>query len=129
MGKVKRPDKAMSRIYAGEKAKQGQIPYQVFLTVYMFSTPGKQNGCSGSLIRLNWVLTAGHCLVNNENRTIPAQRYDVVQVEGDFGGALLSNATQGFAIPTTLDNPIFSEVTYVATFKHRSSSSGQFNPI
>ena len=115
----------MSRIYGGEKAKEGQFPYQVRLQSYVHRNPDNVTSCSGSLIRFNWVLTAGHCLVYNEKGT-PARVYDVIEVTGDFEGELKSNGTQHKVIPTTMSNPIFPEGF---SLENRSAPSGQFNSI
>lgn len=43
-------------IINGKKAKQGQFPYQVGITM------DGQYFCGGSIISEDWVLTAGHCV-------------------------------------------------------------------
>jgi secreted trypsin-like serine protease len=44
------------QIIGGEEASLGQFPWQVFITTDGVSI------CGGSLIRVQWVLTAAHCI-------------------------------------------------------------------
>ena len=53
---------AQSRIYNGEKAKEGQFPFQVNLQILNFD-PFASLGCGGTLLDMRWVLTASHCVI------------------------------------------------------------------
>ena len=47
------------RIYGGEEAEAGEYPWNVIIEI----THGRF--CGGSIVGVDWVLTAGHCLLNN----------------------------------------------------------------
>ena len=55
-----------SRIAGGSNAKPGQFPYQVHLNSKFAG--GKGAGCGGSIIDKNWILTAGHCVVDEKTK-------------------------------------------------------------
>ncbi|KAL7732803.1 hypothetical protein ACLKA6_005939 [Drosophila palustris] len=50
------------RIYNGDKAKKGQFPYIVLLSITL--NDGKFSMCGGSIIDNSWILTAAHCTDN-----------------------------------------------------------------
>ena len=53
----------IERIYGGNSAEPGEYPWNVLIEF----TRGRV--CGGSIISREWVLTAGHCLLNNMYRT------------------------------------------------------------
>jgi len=55
---------AESHIINGEAAKKNQFPYQIGM--YM----DKRSFCGGSLIAVNWVLTACHCVTGKKIFTV-----------------------------------------------------------
>ena len=60
-----------SRIAGGSNAKPGQFPYQVHLNSKFAG--GKGAGCGGSIIDKNWILTAGHCVVDGKTKQKASQ--------------------------------------------------------
>lgn len=49
---------ASSRVYGGENAKRGEVPWQVFLR-------SDQCTCGGTLINMKTVISAAHCISDN----------------------------------------------------------------
>lgn len=49
------------KIVGGQRARQGQFPYQVGLI--MQKQDNSFSRCGGSLIARQWVLTAAHCTI------------------------------------------------------------------
>ena len=47
-----------ARVYGGEDAKRGEVPWQVFLR-------SDQCTCGGTLINMKTVISAAHCVANN----------------------------------------------------------------
>ena len=60
-----------SRIAGGSNAQPGQFPYQVHLNSKF--SGGKGAGCGGSIIDKNWILTAGHCVVDGKTKQKASQ--------------------------------------------------------
>ena len=65
------------QLEGGTYATQGQFPYMVQVGVLSNGRP--QVVCGGVIIRLNWVLTAGHCVI-----TLGGLRQHVYIVAGDI---------------------------------------------
>jgi len=55
---------AESHIISGEPAKKNQFPYQIGMHM------DKRSFCGGSLIAVNWVLTACHCVAASKTFTV-----------------------------------------------------------
>lgn len=71
---------SLGRIIGGSKAAQGAHPWQVRLSMKM----GRGSAlCGGSVISPNYILTAAHCVVNN-NRVMSASAVSVTA--GTVGG-------------------------------------------
>ncbi|XP_069688735.1 brachyurin-like isoform X3 [Periplaneta americana] len=82
VGKVHIRDSG-SRITNGQTAVRGQFPWQAAILV--------DSGwvCGGSLISVEWVLTAGHCMSTSYIVTLGAVNY----YEPEEGSAIVSSAT------------------------------------
>lgn len=89
-----------SRIVGGETAYPGQFPYQVSLRF----GDSDDHFCGGSIIRRNWILTAGHCVVNTQasaivvvagahNLSAGGTVYNVSQIvlHAEYNGTYLEN--------------------------------------
>lgn len=53
-------------IAGGYNAREGEFPYQVHLKIYYLD--GSTAICGGSIINQNWILTAAHCVKDENNR-------------------------------------------------------------
>jgi len=56
-----------SRVVGGQSARPGRWPWQVWLLTE-WPTQKSWGTCGGSIIAPNWVLTAAHCLQNDEGK-------------------------------------------------------------
>jgi len=56
----------MSRIYGGERTTYPMWPWIVFLYNTVRNSRGSGNACGGTFISSDWILTAGHC-IKDEN--------------------------------------------------------------
>jgi secreted trypsin-like serine protease len=91
------------RIIGGKQAQRGQIPWQVSMQIHV---NGAVFLCGGSVIAPNWVLTAAHCVENEEPQAtqptlIDAGSIDVrsASVHVDRGG-LEAQVEKVFVMPT-----------------------------
>ena len=69
------PDSEM--IVSGKEAPEGKYPYQVRLYAAMEDEKGH---CGGSIIDPQWILTAGHCVVADNDAETPLQQVETVFV-------------------------------------------------
>lgn len=80
-------DDVNNRIVGGQTAEPNQFPYQVSLR----GKAANNHFCGGSIIRVNWILSAAHCLINTDPdafiivagahyRTERTSVYDAVEV-------------------------------------------------
>ncbi|EDS31865.1 serine protease SP24D [Culex quinquefasciatus] len=77
-----------ARIVGGFSASPGQFPYQVALL------RARQISCGGSLIASNWVLTAAHCVHNNDNRVISPSQITVLAGTVNIGQGGVTRGVQ-----------------------------------
>lgn len=68
------PTADQPRIVGGTVAANGAWPWQAQLFI---NKNGATYQCGGSLIAARWVLTAAHCVVDNNYNTLPASSFDV----------------------------------------------------
>jgi secreted trypsin-like serine protease len=74
------------RIVGGQEATPGAWPWQVYLEIGLGQDSGQ---CGGSMIAPDWILTAAHCVVDDQDKPLPPG-----QVSG-FAGIHDLNVTQG----------------------------------
>lgn len=65
-------DDLFKRIVGGEESNPHQWPWQVQLQVFAVTTAnvGWTHLCGGSLIDVEWVVTAAHCVVKRDKSLI-----------------------------------------------------------
>ncbi|XP_034483657.1 serine protease 1-like [Drosophila innubila] len=66
------------RITHGEKAREGQFPYQVGLSLNIGSSGA---WCGGTLISDRWIVTAAHCTDNADSATVFVGAIDIKKEE------------------------------------------------
>ncbi|XP_028129945.1 trypsin-1 [Diabrotica virgifera virgifera] len=58
------------RIFGGQNAKEGQFPYQLSLQgPHLENLNPNQHYCGASILSHNWIVTAGHCCLDNVTAT------------------------------------------------------------
>lgn len=85
------PAVAQQRIVNGVPATQ-DYPHQAYLEVFFGQNTGKS--CGGTLIAARWILTAAHCVTNEDN--------NVMAVPGDVD-VYLGSATREAGPPLAVD--------------------------
>jgi len=59
-----------SKIVGGALAPEGAYPWQVSLSVSWIADPGQGHFCGGSIYNSNWIVTAAHCVIDNQPQDI-----------------------------------------------------------
>jgi secreted trypsin-like serine protease len=59
-----------SKIVGGALAPEGAYPWQVSLSVSWIADPGLGHFCGGSIYNSKWIVTAAHCIADNEPQDI-----------------------------------------------------------
>ena len=67
--------KDVERIVGGQPAMPGQFPWQVYLRIV---TSGGDMLCGGSILNPNWILTAAHCISNEQSGMYMANQIEVI---------------------------------------------------
>ncbi|MFP1679432.1 trypsin-like serine protease [Alloalcanivorax sp. C16-2] len=62
---------AAPRIIGGDDAQQGQWPWMAQVDIF-FSASSQVGLCGGTHLARNWVVTAGHCVVNENDQSVTA---------------------------------------------------------
>ncbi|MGR9438388.1 serine protease (plasmid) [Rhizobium leguminosarum] len=55
----------LKKIVGGQKAADGQFPWQVSLGVAWVASPADGHFCGGSILNESWIVTAAHCVDGN----------------------------------------------------------------
>ncbi len=90
------------KIVGGEEATPGAWPWQAFVQ------PGG-SACGGSLITTEWVLTAAHCLFDDQGNLIPADQVTVLL--GAHNIAQTEPSQQQFQVTQTIPHPQYDPNT------------------
>jgi len=104
------------RIVGGEESQEGRWPWQVAI---FFSSHGGRQGCGGTLIHQQWVITAAHCTegeyengisvgLGEFDHTSPqahTRRVDVAQIfdHGGYNSSTLENDISLLKLSTRVD--------------------------
>jgi secreted trypsin-like serine protease len=59
-----------SKVVGGKVAPDGAYPWQVALLVSWIANPVQAHFCGGSIYNTHWIVTAAHCVIENEPRDI-----------------------------------------------------------
>lgn len=103
------------KIVGGVEATKGEFPFQVSLQ----SSYGS-HFCGGSLIKPNWVLTAGHCVQNSNGMKIVVGLHDQKDKSG----------TETFTAKKVIVHPQFNRSTLDYDYALiQLSGDSQFRPI
>lgn len=78
-----------SKIVGGENATPHQAPFIVSVQVDRQGNGNYRHTCGGSIISADWILTAGHCITENEPLVAPMRI-----VAGEHNFAVLSGTEQ-----------------------------------
>lgn len=65
-----------SRIVGGQLAFAGQFPYQAGLYLFQSFTSNLASKCGGSLITQKWIVTAGHCTIGYDLKSLFSSNLD-----------------------------------------------------
>ncbi len=100
-----------AQIVGGQPATAGEWPWQVALIVSGSSNYWFGQFCGGSLIDPYWVVTAAHCVTENDGSVSPASSIDIVAGAYDLNDPSLYSNYQRRSLAQIIRHPNYNDGT------------------